>query len=180
MAPPTKATATEFATEAGRKGCSTISDPAKTIVTCTGELYNGERLSSISATENGVSTSAIRNPAAYTAPWSYLTETSDAAQAWKSLLAAVQAVDRRVVVESVTDTYLHATVPSSDQLGAGSAGNVDDLEFVLRPDDNLVLLRSASRTAVFVYPLTQPVSDRNSNRQRLEQIRQTLGWQELN
>jgi len=132
-------------------------------------------LSSISSTENGVSTSAIRNPSAYMPPWSYLTETSDSAKAWKSLTAAVQALDPQVHVVDQTDTYLHATVPTQPP-GSG----LDDLEFVLRPADNLVLFRSASQTAVFVYPLTQPVSDRSSNRKRMEQLRNALGWQELN
>lgn len=168
----------EFATSAGRKGCQTESDPAKTVVTCRGELYNATtgRLSSIASTENGVSTSAIRNPAAYVPPWSYLTETSDSSKAWKSLVAAVQAVDENLTIETLTDTYLHAVVPTQQPVGVNS---LDDIEFVLRPNDNLVLYRSASRAAVFVYPLTQPVSDRNTNRKRLEKIRDTLGWQEL-
>lgn len=172
-------------------------------MTCVGELYHSAtgsigsssgRLSSIASTANGVSTAAIKNPQAYMAPWSYLPETSDPAKAWQSLVSAVRNVDPNVVMVEIvvgTDTYyLHATVPSSflmtTGLGrpmpgdGGGAALLDDLEFVLRPEDNLVLFRSASRTSIFIYPLTQPVSDGGSNRKRLDKIRLQLGWQELN
>jgi uncharacterized protein (DUF1499 family) len=173
-----RAAETEFATSAGRRGCTTQSDPGRTIVTCTGELYNPDtgRLSSISSTENGVSTAAIKNPAAYAVPWSYLTETSDAAKAWQSLAAAVLNVEPKVQIETLTNTYLHAVVPSA----TAGVGSYDDIEFVLRLEDNLVLFRSASRTSTFVYPLTMPVSDGNTNRKRIDKIRERLGWQELN
>jgi uncharacterized protein (DUF1499 family) len=194
---PTAAYA-DFATAAGRRNCTTTSDLTKTVVTCTGGLLvldepsssssslghaqqqqqqqqQQGRLQSISASENGVSTSAIRNPAAYMAPWSYLTATSDALQAWSSLQSAVAAIPGCHIV-TITDTYLHATVPtSSPSLGGG----LDDLEFVLRPAERLVLFRSASQTTIYIYPLTQPVSDRGSNRRRLETLRDTLGWQEI-
>ena len=107
----------EFATSAGRKGCTTQSDPSKTIVTCTGELLSSppnldastnknnnnnvgmvmeqqRRLSSIAATENGISTSAIKNPLRYSPPWSYLPETNDPSKAWNSLIDAVQSLEQ--------------------------------------------------------------------------------------
>ena len=172
-------TATSSPVTAGRRGCRIDSDPGKTVIVCEGELMANNkdgRLSSIAATENGVSTSAVKNPSRFSPPWSYLTETSDATRAWQSLSRAVLQVDSDLTIVERTDNYLHCTVPTRSPVGLDS---MDDLEFLLRAEDNLVLYRSATRAAVFVYPLQQPVSDRNSNLERLEKIRDILGWDEM-
>ena len=69
--------------------------------------------------------------------------------------------------------YIHATAPSKVP-----PTSVDDIEFLLRPADQLVTHRVATRQSVFVYPLQNIVPDGGATKARLDRIRDRLGWAE--
>ena len=64
-------------------------------------------------------------------------------------------------------------------------GSVDSVEFLVKPEDQIVLYRSVSRDTLFLYPLQQPVSDQGKIKERLEgkwggsgvSVRRLAGWQ---
>jgi uncharacterized protein (DUF1499 family) len=83
---------------------------------------------------------------------------NDQAAAWSGLKDAVAELPRTTIV-TADDTYLHAEAKSR------IFGFVDDLEFQLRPEENLIALRSAARTGY---------SDFGVNAERLEILRSRL------
>ncbi len=141
--------------------CVTVSDPSKTIVTCRGfglssnTLKSGaieSRVGGCAADEACVATSAVRNPTKYGPPWRPASklEEGDRARAWRAVVAAVTDEPGLKIVEQDDNVpYLRAeaqaTIPPD---------GTDDVEFVLRDDGGVRLLyRSATRQAVFLYPL---------------------------
>ena len=77
---------------------------------------------------------------------------------WSQLTDTVSALPRTTIV-SESEDYLHAECKSL------IFRFVDDLEFHLRPDEQLIAVRSASRLGY---------SDLGANRRRVEQIRNAL------
>jgi len=82
----------------------------------------------------------------------------DQATVWNALKDAVAELPRTIIIKA-DDTYLHAEARSQ------VFRFVDDLEFQLRPEENLIALRSAARTGY---------RDFGVNAERLEALRQRL------
>ncbi len=89
------------------------------------------------------------------APFSF---TGNAQTAWGQLRSAVLSEQRTRIVEEGAD-YLHAEALSR------VFGFVDDLEFLLVPDEQVIHVRSGARTGY---------SDFGVNRRRVERIRQAF------
>lgn len=89
------------------------------------------------------------------APFSFSRNTEEA---WQTLISLLQAQKRTIITEQ-SDQYLHAEVSSL------IFRFVDDMEFLMLPDEQLIHLRSASRTGH---------SDFGVNRKRLERLRETF------
>jgi uncharacterized protein (DUF1499 family) len=79
-------------------------------------------------------------------------------EAWESLLTLMTELPR-VKVVAASDTDIEAEVKSR------IFGFVDDVVFQLRPEENIIAVRSASRTGYY---------DLGVNRKRIEAIRQRL------
>lgn len=122
-----------------------------------------------------ISTSSVGNPSKFGPPWSFQPQTGDPDTAWASLKQAIEKSrdGGKIVEESEGPNayYLHAEFPSAFR-------GIDDVEFRLIKNDALVTYRSASREAIFVYPLQTPINT-NKNRNRLLDIRRELGWEEF-
>ncbi len=86
-----------------------------------------------------------------------------AAQAWETVKQVVRQLPRTRIITQ-TDAYLHAECSSA------VFGFVDDLELHLRPADNIIAVRSASRLGH---------SDFGVNRKRVETLRARLQQQNI-
>ena len=140
------------------------------------------RLRSCLPSENCVSTSAIKSPAQFSAPWAYSPRTSDAKVAFVELVDAIKAApDLRLEEADDAALYVHATADTV--VKGGRAVDRDDLEFVVDGNKGYVFYRSASRESIFFFPAQNiysvPLSDDGTNFGRLEGLRKKLGWESL-
>ena len=141
------------------------------------------RLAACLPSENCVSSSAIKSPAQFDAPWLFSPATRDADKAFEDLVKAAQASpDLKIAETDPSRRYLRATAPS--QISNYKATDVDDVEIIVDGDKGLAFHRSASRESVFFFPpqniYSVPLGDNGSNRGRLEALRKVLGWESTN
>ena len=164
--------------------CRTKPGALYAVRTCARYGVQGDgRLAGCLPSENCVSSSAIKSPAQFDAPWLFSPATRDADRAFEDLVKAAQASpDLKIAETDPARRYLRATAPS--QISNYKATDVDDLEVLISAEKGLVFHRSASRESVFFFPpqniYSVPLGDNGSNRGRLEALRKTLGWESTN
>ena len=142
------------------------------------------RLAGCLPSENCVSSSAIKSPAQFDAPWLFSPATRDADKAFEELVKAAQASpDLKIAETDPARRYLRG-LPRRSQISNYKATDVDDLEVLISAEKGLVFHRSASRESVFFFPpqniYSVPLGDNGSNRGRLEALRKALGWESTN
>ena len=146
-------------------------------------IQSDGRLAGCLPSENCVSSSAIKSPAQFDAPWLFSPATRDADKAFEDLVKAAQASPDLTVAETdPARRYLRATAPS--QISNYKVTDLDDLEVLISAEKGIVFHRSASRESVFFFPpqniYSVPLGDNGSNRGRLEALRKSLGWESTN
>ena len=163
--------------------CRTKPGALYAVRTCARYGVQGDgRLAGCLPSENCVSSSAIKSPAQFDAPWLFSPATRDADKAFEDLVAAAKASpDLKIAETDPARRYLRATAPS--QISNYKATDLDDLEVLISAEKGIVFHRSASRESVFFFPpqniYSVPLGDNGSNRGRLEALRKALEKDEL-
>ena len=149
--------------------CTSESNPQITTVSCRRlGLTPEKRLLGCLATENCFSTSAKSNK--YVSPWVYLPSLTGP-QAKEVLKVAAEENGLKVLKD--VDMYLLAAERDVPKQVPGSSLFY---EFLVKPDDHIVLYRAFVDKTAFLYPLQQPVSDQGALEGKLRAIRAKTGW----
>ena len=114
------------------------------------------RLAGCLPSENCVSSSAIKSPAQFDAPWLFSPATRDADRAFEdSVKAAKASPDLKIAETDPARRYLRATAPS--QISNYKATDVDDLEVLISAEKGLVFHRSVGVSVFSSSPRTHSV-----------------------
>ena len=108
-----------------------------------------DRLYGCATQKNCVSSAAVKNPSQFSAPWDYTISTPDAAQAWRRLKAEIEADSSLKLIEA-DESKLYIRAEGTSKV---PATGIDDVEFLLIPDQKILTYRSASRENVYVCEL---------------------------
>lgn len=135
----------------------------------TGIQRNG-RLAACPNQGNCLSTSSIRSLDKFSSPWTFENTGDSIDEAWSKLVKIIKE-DPLLKLEELDNEkfYLRATAKS-----AIPPTGLDDLEFLLRPEDKIATYRTASREAVYVGPVL--LGDGGANQNRLDKLRYQLKW----
>jgi hypothetical protein len=169
---PSSANANDF------PACITESNPQTTVVSCRQLGLKGDgRLLGCQANENCFSTSATA-ATKYSSPWKYSAQNTE--EAWTLLRAAVENQGLKVLKADPISHYMLAAEKGTARQGQPQpAGSSLFYEFLLKPEEKLVLYRAVVDKTVFVYPLQQPVTDFGVLKSRLSGIISKTGWKSV-
>ena len=169
LVPPMTANAVDITAD-----CTTDSNPSTTVITCRKlGITKDNRLLGCQANENCFSTSASA-ATKYASPWIYNIEKPD--DAMEVLKIAAEEEGLKILQFNLNNRYMLAAEKGGSKQPAGSSLFY---EFLLRPDDHLVLYRGVVDKTIFVYPLQQPDSDFGVLLKRLDNIRIKTGWSKV-
>ena len=107
-------------------------------------------------------------------PWSYEFTKLSLETVWSRLLSAVKDQGLVILEADYNKKYILAYEDCSDKRQPSDAKNY--YEFLIKPDDYLVLTRAVVDKTAFVYPLQQPIPDFNILQSKLDSIRLRLGF----
>lgn len=145
-----------------------------TMISCSNNVgLVGNSLRKCNAKENCYSSSS-KAAETYLSPWSYEFTKLSLETVWSSLLSAVKDQGLVIVEADYNKKYILAYEDCSDKRQPKDAKNY--YEFLIKPNDYLVLTRAVVDKTAFVYPLQQPIPDFNILQSKLDSIRLRLGF----
>jgi uncharacterized protein (DUF1499 family) len=150
--------------------CTEDINPSRTVVTCRQLGLQGGSLRGCKANENCFSTSS-KTATKQAQPWYYGSLRTE--DAFIVLKDAIKLEGLTVLQAREKDEYILAAEKDASKQPAGASLFY---EFLLKPEDGVVVYRGVVDKTVFVYPLQQPVSDFGALRARLEKVYERTGF----
>lgn len=156
------------------KSCIREVVQSTTIISCSNNVgLVGNSLTKCNAKENCYSSSS-KAAETYLSPWSYEFTKLSLETVWSSLLSAVKNQGLVILEADYSKKYILAYEDCSDKRQPSDAKNY--YEFLIKPNDYLVLTRAVVDKTAFIYPLQQPIPDFNILQSKLDSIRLRLGF----